>query len=147
MHRALVIIAGLLFVVAPASAQSVEEVNARIEMVLGDHTKYEAAFEALQTAVAEGDAEAVAGLAAYPLIVKVDGRREIASGEEFAAAYDEIMTEEITSTIAGQTYENLFVNNQGIMFGNGEVWMAGVCEDDSCEVWDVKIITIQSTEG
>ena len=31
------------------------------------------------------------------------------------------------------------------MFGNGQVWMTGVCADDACAVWDVKIVTIQST--
>lgn len=140
------LVAALLFT-APAAAQTADEVNGMIEAVLGDHTRFVAAFDALQLAVTDADAEAVAALVAYPLIVKVGERREIAAPDEFIAAYDEIMTAEITAAITGQTYEGLFVNDQGIMFGNGEVWMSGVCEDDACEVWDVKIITIQSTDG
>jgi ketosteroid isomerase-like protein len=145
--RLLIAILAVLPFAAPAAAQTADDVNGSIEAVLGDHTKFEAAFDALQTAVADEDAEAVAALVAYPLVVKVGERREIAAPEEFVAAYDEIMTEEITTTISEQSYETLFVNGDGIMFGNGEVWMSGVCEDDACEVWDVKIITIQSTDG
>ena len=58
---------------------------------------------------------------------------------------DEIVTEETVAAVSGQSYESLFASDQGIMFGNGQVWMSGVCEDDACERWDVKIITIQST--
>ena len=33
----------------------------------------------------------------------------------------------------------------GVMFGNGEVWLNGICKDDACADFDVKIVTIQST--
>ncbi len=32
------------------------------------------------------------------------------------------------------------------MFGNGQVWLNGICEDDACNEFDVRIITIQSTD-
>jgi hypothetical protein len=147
MRNWLIPLAAALLLATPATAQTVDDVNGTIETVLGDHTRFEAAFEALQTAVAEGDAEAVSALVAYPIIVKVGERQEIATPEDFVAAYDAIMSDEIYAAITEQTYESLFVNAEGIMFGNGEVWISGVCEDDACEVWDAKVIAIQSTDG
>ncbi len=147
MRSWLIPLATVLLLTTPAGAQTADDVNGSIETVLGDHTKYEAAFAALQAAVTEGDAEAVSALVAYPIILKVGDRQEIATPEDFVAAYDAIMTDEIYAAITEQTYESLFVNDQGIMFGNGEVWISGVCEDDACEVWDAKVIAIQSTDG
>mgnify|MGYP001025867474 FL=1 len=139
------LIAALVAMTAPALAQTAAAVNAHLDSIFGEHGKFEQAFSALQAAVSSGDAKAVAVLAAYPLVVKVDGRREVGSEEEFTRLYDEIVTEEIVAAVSGQSYESLFASDQGIMFGNGQVWMSGVCEDDACEQWDVKIITIQST--
>jgi hypothetical protein len=137
--------AAFLFAATPAAAQTVDEVNAAIENVLGDHAKYEAAFAALKAAVAADDREAVIGLAFYPFVVKTDGRVMIESAHDFGALYDAIMTDEITTTIENQKYEEIIIGEQGIGFGNGQVWLAGVCNDEDCTSWDVKIITIQST--
>jgi hypothetical protein len=67
--------AALAFLVlaAPAFAQSVDEVNASIDAVLGDHVPYAEAFGAIQAAVAADDAEAVAEWVAYPFEVTIDG--------------------------------------------------------------------------
>ena len=135
-----------LILATPAFAQSADAVNGVLDTIFGEHERFQVAFETLQDAVAEGDAETVASLAAYPLVVKVGERREIADVDAFVAAYDSIMTDEIAAAVTDQTYDNLFANDQGIMFGNGQVWMSGVCDDDQCASWDVRIITIQSTE-
>ena len=144
--RLRVLVASVFAFSLPAVAQSPDDVNRVLDVIFGDHAKFESAFAALQEAVAEEDAEAVAALAAYPLVVKVDERREVGSAEAFVSLYDQIMTDEIVTVIAEQEYGSLFASDQGIMFGRGEVWMSGVCEDDSCAVWDVRIITIQSAE-
>lgn len=137
--------AALLIAATPASAQSVDEVNAAIENALGDHTKYRAAFDALKTAVMEDDRESVLELAFYPFVFKPGDRIMIESPDEFRALYEVIMTDEIVAAIEAQSYETVIVNDQGIGFGNGQVWLAGVCEDEDCTAWNVKIITIQST--
>lgn len=135
-----------LLIATSAFAQSAEAVNTVLDTIFGEHEKFETAFAALQDAVTADDAETVAALAAYPLVVKVGARREIANEADFVAAYESIMTPEIVSAVTAQTYDALFANDQGIMFGNGQVWMSGVCEDDGCDVWNVRIITIQSTQ-
>lgn len=143
--RFILAVAAVQSLAAPVAAQTADDVNAVIETVLGDHRKFEMAFDALKAAVADDDAEAVAALVAYPLVVKVGERELIETPEAFLAGYDAIMTDEIITAVDAQTYETLFANDQGIMFGNGQMWMSGVCDDDSCESWEVKIITIQST--
>lgn len=55
------------------------------------------------------------------------------------------MTPDIVSAVTKQKYEDLFVNSHGVMIGNGQVWVNGVCKDDACKKRDVKIITIQHT--
>jgi len=143
------VLAALLLVVpvSPAAAQSADVVNANIEMVLGDHTLYEEAFTAIQTAVAENDSEAVAAWVAYPFAATIDGDAVSIEGPDgFIEHYDSIVTDEVMEAVTGQSYEDLFVNAEGIMFGNGQMWLNGVCKDDSCAEFDVRIITIQSTE-
>jgi hypothetical protein len=133
----------MLAIVHPALADE-ESVNGAIDSVLGDHTQYQPVIEAFQQAVGDHDAEAVAALVAYPITVRVDGKKTTISDEEaFVENYDSIMTPDITNAIARQDYGDLFVRDQGVMFGNGEAWLNGVCRDDACDKFDVKVITIQ----
>ncbi|MDP1731633.1 MAG: hypothetical protein Q8L54_10770 [Devosia sp.] len=142
----LLALAALMPVAAPAGAQTVGDINASIEMVLGDRAAYVEAFEAIQAAVADDDAATVAAWVSYPINVTIDGEAHSIEGSEtFVEQYDGIVTEEIKSAVVEQKYEALFVNFKGIMFGDGQMWLSGVCRDDACAKWDVKIIAIQST--
>jgi hypothetical protein len=144
MHRAALILAGLLLA-APVVAQTTADVDGSIEIVLGDHTRFADAFAALQTAVTDEDYAGVAALVSYPITVRSTADElTVETKESFVEHYDAIMTEEIIDAIVRQSYETLFVNGEGIMFGDGQVWMSGVCEDAACEDWTVKVITIQS---
>lgn len=132
--------------ITPAIAQTADDVNSSIERVLGDHAAYEEAFQAIQVAVAEEDAEAVAEWVAYPFSVTVDGEDYSVEGPEgFIERYDGIVTEEVKAAVVDQKYENLFVSADGVMFGDGQMWLNGICRDDACAESDVKIITIQTT--
>jgi hypothetical protein len=136
---------GLSAVLSSAAAQDVAEVNEQIETLLGDADAFEVAFEVLQQAVAGHDAETVASLVDYPLDVVVDGRRiAIESEAEFVQRYDEIVTEPVEAAVTDQGYDDLFVNSDGVMFGNGEAWMSAYCTDRSCEAiyWLVRAINI-----
>jgi ABC-type amino acid transport substrate-binding protein len=136
----------LLLATPPAGAQTADDVNASIETVLGDPAAYAEAFEAIQAAVADDDAEAVAEWISYPLSVTIDGEAQSIEGPEaFVEQYGGIVTDEIKSAVVEQKYEDLFVNAEGVMFGNGQMWLSGVCRDDACTESDVRIITIQST--
>jgi hypothetical protein len=142
--RIATILAALLLA-SPAAAQTVENVNNTIDNLLGDHTKYEEAFHAVQSAVADHDAEAFAAWVAYPIGVIIEGEDIVLeTPEALVEQYDSFMTEEITAAVTEQRYEEVLVNFQGIMFGDGQVWINGVCADDECSDFDVRVITIQS---
>lgn len=127
-----------------AEATDTAAVNQRIDQLLGDHTKYEPVILAFQKAVVAKDAAAVAALVAYPLRVKLGGKTvKIRDARDFVAHYDAIVTPEIAAAVGRQRYGALFVNAQGVMFGNGEAWINGICKDASCARFDVKVVTLQ----
>jgi len=119
-------------------------VNQRIEAVLGAPAPYEAAFKALQSAVARGDAAAVAALVHYPMRARIgDHTVNIASADELQRRYAQVFTPAIAAVVTAQSYDELFVNAQGVMFGSGQVWMNGVCADRACREPQVKVVAIQ----
>jgi hypothetical protein len=145
---------GILYVLVAVSACAAATLafaednatNAAIDQAFGDHAKYRAVILSFQKAVAAHDSAAVAELVSYPISVSIKGRKTtVSNAKAFIANYDAIMTPDIVSSVTKQKYEDLFVNSHGVMFGNGQVWVDGVCKDNSCKTLDVKIITIQHT--
>jgi len=134
---------------APASpvAEAVDDpaaVNQAIDEVLGDHARYEAVIHRLQQAVAANDAAAVAALVDYPFATVRDGRSlKVADAGAFVRDYDTIMTPDIAEAIKRQKYSQLMVNYKGVMFGNGEAWVNGICRDDACKDVDVRVVALQ----
>ena len=133
---------------APASAiaDDPSAVNQAIDEALGDHVRYEAVIRQLQQAVAANDAAAVAALVDYPFAIVRDGQPlKIADAEAFVRDYDRIMTPPIAEAIKRQRYSELMVNYKGVMFGNGEAWVNGICRDDACKNVDVRVVALQPT--
>lgn len=78
--------------------------------------------------------------------VKLDGKSTIIkTPNAFIRDYDRIITPAIAEVIKQQKYGALFINDQGVMFGRGEVWINGICVDSGCKWFDVKVVTIQGT--
>lgn len=146
MRLLVLIVAALAGLAAPAVlAQSAADTDAAIDTVLGDHQQYRDAFDAIQTAVAAGDASAVAEYIPYGTPIFIHGGEQVFdSPAQFTEAYDEIFTPEIVAAVSAQTWETLFVNAQGVMFGAGEVWLNGICADETCSAFDVRIVTVQT---
>jgi hypothetical protein len=122
-------------------------VNASIDRLLGDHARYQAVIQAYQKAVADGDKAAVAALVEYPIKVDIDGgKTTVGDPAVFVRDYDKIVTPAIARAIEAQKYSELMVNGQGVMFGNGETWINGVCKHGSadCSEFEVKVVTIQA---
>lgn len=140
---------------APASAAQAAHptktaaVDQAIAANIGDPAKFREVLATLQKAVHEHDATAVAALVSYPITTdpKTPAAVTIRTPKDFAAHYDQIITPHIAEVIETQKYEGLFVNYKGAMFGNGEVWMAGICKDKTCRQTDIEIRTIQDTKG
>lgn len=129
----------------PLAGQSVEDVNARMELIFGASGPFLAAFNAITSAVAERNAAALAPWVEYPLhIAYGDQELVVENADDFVQYYDEIVTEDVMEAVQNQTYASLFVNEDGVMFGNGEMWMTAICRDQACSWTDVRIIAIRS---
>ncbi len=131
----------------PALAGTAADVNARIDDVLGHASRYETVIMAFQGAVAADDKADVAAFVRYPIVVSINGRKlTIRSAAQFVQHYDAIMTPDIVEAIKGQKYGDLFVNDQGVMFGNGQAWLDGVCIDRQCTQSVPKVVTLQHAD-
>ena len=145
----LILIAGVLLPPTFAAAQtSPTALDKSIDLSVGDHVKVQQLLTTLQQAVAKHDAAAVAALVHYPIRVNPGKKPFTVKNEKaFIKDYDGIITQDIAAAIFKQKYENLFVNSQGAMIGDGEVWITGFCRDKSCKQSDIKIGNIQDTKN
>ncbi len=81
-------------------------------------------FRDLKRAVLAGDSAWVIGHVCFPVRATVEGRtRMIANPEELAEAYPKIMTLEAVNVVRRQAPESLVRTRQGVMVGDGEVWI------------------------
>jgi hypothetical protein len=148
----LLLIAGALLsptlLAAQATPSATAALDKSIDLSVGDHVKVHQILTQLQQAVAKHNAPAVAALVHYPIKVN-PGKKPftIKNEKAFIKDYDRIITQDIQDAILKQKYENLFVNSQGAMIGDGEVWITGFCRDKSCKQSDIKIGTIQDTKN
>jgi hypothetical protein len=145
----LILISSSLVSTADGAAQTTPtDLDKSIDLSVGSHVKVERLLTDLQASVAKHDTAAVAALVHYPIKVN-PGKKPftIKSEKEFIKDYDRIITQDIQDAILKQKYENLFVNSQGAMIGDGEVWISGFCRDKSCKQSDIKIGTIQDTKN
>jgi alpha-beta hydrolase superfamily lysophospholipase len=129
-----------------AAQSSRADLNKSIDMLIGDHVKVQHLLTDLQQSVASHNAAGVAALVHYPIKVN-PGKRPftVKSPKAFIADYDSIITQDISEAILKQKYDALFVNSQGAMLGEGEVWITNFCLDKGCTKSDIKISTIQNT--
>jgi hypothetical protein len=143
----LILFASALLLPAFGAAQSSRaDLNKSIDMLIGDHVKVQHLLTDLQQSVASHNAAGVAALVHYPIKVN-PGKRPfiVKSPKAFIADYDSIITQDISEAILKQKYDALFVNSQGAMLGEGEVWITNFCLDKGCTKSDIKISTIQNT--
>jgi hypothetical protein len=148
----LLLIAGTLLSPALAPAQTstttLTPLDKSIDLSVGDHVKVHQLLTQLQAAVAKHNPPAVAALVHYPIKVNPGKKPFVVKNEKaFIKDYDDIITHDIQDAIFKQKYENLFVNSQGAMIGDGEVWITSFCRDKTCKQSDIKIGTIQDTKN
>ncbi|ENE1253208.1 hypothetical protein ABM187_003418 [Stenotrophomonas maltophilia] len=126
---------------APEADAPAEDARARIETLLGDAAQYEKVFNAFRTAVVGGDRAAVVEEVRFPLNI-ADGKKITGPGE-FQRNYEKIITPAVVKAVSEQDFGKVFVNQQGVMIGDGQVWLNGQCLDQACKKTEVKVITIQ----
>lgn len=100
---------------------------------------FESTFRKIQQLVREEDKDAVAEYIHYPINVTIDGvKREIRDKGAFIANYEKIMTLQVKQAFINQKVEETFVNYQGVMVGNGEIWFGAT--DTSPQIYFIKAI-------
>ncbi|WP_099487978.1 hypothetical protein [Stenotrophomonas maltophilia] len=125
----------------PEAEAPAEDARARIESLLGDAAQFEKVFNAFKAAVVGGDRAAVVEQVRFPL--NISGGKKITGPGEFQRNYEKIITPAVVKAVSGQDFGKVFVNQQGVMIGSGQVWLNGQCLDQACTKIEVKVITIQ----
>ncbi|MGF7182487.1 hypothetical protein [Tunturiibacter psychrotolerans] len=144
----ILISSSLVSTVHGAAQNTLTDLDKSIDLSVGSHVKVERLLTDLQASVAKHNTAAVAALVHYPIKVN-PGKHPITikTPKAFIKDYDSIITHDISDVILKQKYEALFVNSQGVMLGDGEVWITSFCLDKNCKNSDIKIGTIQDTKN
>lgn len=102
-------------------------------------------LDSLKKAVESDDKAYLSDVAQYPLRYFESKKRGSVRGPaQFSKKYKVIFTDKIKRAIENQQYQDLFVNSEGIMLGNGEVWISGIVENTTPPKTDIKIIAINN---
>lgn len=83
-------------------------------------------FKLLQNAAKSKDKTDFLNLVLFPLnthLIGVKGRVSIKTKKELKKNLSEIFSDNILQVISNQKISTLFCNYQGVMLGNGEVWI------------------------
>lgn len=125
-----------------AAAQSVEGLDSvaakdkELDFLFGTHQPYHVFFQSFQNAVASEDKLEVAKMMAFPLRVGTQKLTKI----KFLKRYNQIFTPHVTQVVREQHYSKLFARDQGVMFGDGEVWFSGFCLDGNvCQKLKIRV--------
>ena len=94
----------------------------------------------LKQAVASGDRAAVASMVDFPLTVhEVKGAsKTYRDAAALRANYARVFTPEVVDAVAAAKPDDLFARDQGVMIGQGEIWMNEV-------QGTMKVITVNHT--
>ena len=72
---------------------------------------------------------------AMPINVKIYGQKiKINSKHEFIKNYDKIINVNVKNAVLTQDENHLFANWQGIMIGQGQIWIGLPCADSQCKI-------------
>jgi hypothetical protein len=138
-------LAAALFAATPVLAQTADDVNQQIDNILGPHEVYATAIETIQKALTNGEIEGIAGYIPFGEAIKVNGEDVVIADEaELADRFDELFNDKVVAAVTSQDYASLFVNQDGIMFGDGALWISGICVDDTCADVFVNITAINN---
>ena len=90
-----------------------------------DKQDFVSLYYKLKGAMARDDRAAVASLVKYPLTIgRGRARRQIRNASGFVTNYDAIVNGCIKATVQRQKMGQLFCRDQGVMFGDGAVWVS-----------------------
>ncbi len=86
----------------------------------------------LKTRVLSGDDTGIAEMVHYPIDVSGSGQMKIMNADEFVKNYDSIFNEKILAVLTDTEDASLILLPDGILIGNGEIWINLYCVDLVC---------------
>lgn len=87
----------------------------------------------VQDALAHHDTRRLARLSQWPLRVNVaPGKVRLVARSALRHEYGRVFSPALIARVRAQDADALFENADGVMFGDGELWAHGVCEDRTC---------------
>jgi hypothetical protein len=87
--------------------------------------EFEKTFNTVKDLVAKNNKTEVAKYVMYPINAYIDGKKTAISKEaDFVKNYDKIMNAKVKKALANQNVANTFVNQYGVMVGQGELWFS-----------------------
>ena len=140
----LVVLLSLATSTCLAWEQGEEPLGARLAAAGYNEPEVAAFLKKIQGAVQADDARALAGMVHYPF--SAPGKFTAKDRRAFIKQYEGFVTPRWKAAVVAQRYEDLFVNYQGIMVGNGEVWFGRPCTDKDCTKQELKIIAFNADD-
>jgi hypothetical protein len=115
-----------------AAAQPSEAANPCA--VIGyDEARVGIVLQALKAAAHSMTPDPIAPFIEYPFTARSSaGTIVIKSAKDMRRMFPRIFTARVRSAILSQNLDDAFSNYQGVMIGNGQVWIAEVCRDQQC---------------
>ena len=144
-HRTLPTLVLLLMCLglAHTAAAQEETLDVRLERTAGIQPDAAKAFyDALRGSVGRSEQAAACALLAYPL---QHASGVVADAAACVARYDTLFTIPVRRAIGRQRYEELFINDSGVMLGVGEVWFR--CLTKPCASRDTVRVTALNSDA
>lgn len=108
----------------PAYVTSSDSKNPYEVAGIDDPTEFTTYFAKLQKAVKDNKPAKVADLISYPMNLNKDNKNYVIyNKDEFLKKYDRIFTSLVREKLLAQKVDKVFVNYQGIMVGDGDLWI------------------------
>ncbi len=101
-------------------------------------------YQRLRVALGQDNRAAACALLAYPLN---HSSGTLASAGECQERFDAVFTIDVRKAVGKQAFEDLFVNERGVMVGLGEVWIGGRCASPPCGPADLRVIAVNSSSA
>ena len=98
-----------------------------------DEARVAIVLQALKEAARSMTPDPILPFIEYPFTARsAAGNIVIRSTKDMRRMFSRIFTARVRSAILAQNLDDAFSNYQGVMIGNGQVWIAEVCRDQQC---------------
>ncbi|MBZ9622098.1 hypothetical protein G9F71_004390 [Clostridium sp. FP2] len=136
--------------IQPENSKNIEQnvkVKNRYEVIgITNVKEFEKSFNIIKSLVQNNEISKVANYVSYPLNVnKKDKKIKIKSKENFIKSYNTIITEDVKKALLNQDVTKTFVNYQGVMVGDGEVWFTHI--KNKAMIYAINIFEINEKHG